>query len=290
MLDRILCALALISLLAAPTFAQEAPKQVTFGEKRDMDPMVSPDGSHLAFASDRTGHFNIFLVTFGKAGELQLTQSNKDDRYPNWSPDTRRIVFCSKRTGNGDIYEMSCDGSSGYLQLTDRVDLDEYPCYEAKRQGMIFASTPKRGLRLRPKMSVVFAKDKGQANNTVVLADGDEPRFSPDGTKIVFVSRRTKNNDIWLMNDDGGLQTQLTTDRKDDENPDFSPDGRKIVFASNRTGNFDIWVMDADGGNQRQLTTAPEDETQPSWSSGGYIYYTRRMGDRKSNIFRIKAP
>jgi len=277
-------------IMVTPVSAQEAPKQITFGDRRDMDPIVSPDGKHLAFASDRTGSFNIFLLTFGKAGVSQLTQSKKDDRYPSWSSDGRKIAFCSKRTGNGDIYEMDYDGSSGYLQLTDRPDLDEYPGYEITHGGMVFASAPKKGLRLRPKMSVVFAKDKGQANNTVVLAEGDEPRFSPDGRKIVFVSRRTKNNDIWLMNDDGTLQTQLTTDPKDDENPCFSPTGNKIVFASSRTGSFDIWVMDADGSNPRQLTTDPADEMEPCWSSGGFIYYVRQTGERSSNLFRIDAP
>lgn len=277
-------------MVAASALAQELPVQITFGNKRDCDPMVSPDGQHLAFASNRTGGFNIHLHTFGKSGVRQLTQSNKDDRHPNWSHDSKNIVFDSKRTGHGDIYEMSCDGGSGYLQLTDRPDIDLYPCYGKGDAGLLYATAPKKTVQLRLKTKVVYADSKGFANNVRELADGEEPRFSPDRRQVVFVSRRTKNKDLWLMGLDGGLQTQLTTHPKDDENPCFSPDGKEIVFASNRAGNCDIWVMNADGSNLRQLTSYPEDETQPCWSMGGYIYYTRKMGEGRSNIYRLKAP
>lgn len=280
----------LVGTLCVAALAQEGPKQITFGDKRDLDPVVSPDGDHLAFASNRTGSFDIFMLTFGKTGVFQLTQSTKDDRYPSWSPDSKKIVFYSNRTGKGDVYEMARDGSSGFLQLTDRTDLEEYPSCAPYGGGLLLARGPKKAFQLRPKMQVVLADEKGRANNARPLADGDEPRFAPNGKKIVFVSRRTKNNDVWLMNTDGTQQMQLTTDPKDDENPVFSPDGDGIVFSSNRTGNFDIWVMDADGGNQRQLTTHPADEKQPCWSVGGYIYYTRHEGETKSNIFRIDAP
>ena len=279
-----------LAFVAAAVGAQEMPTQITFGAKRDMDPMVSPNGDHLAFASNRTGEFNIFMLTFGKSGVFQLTQSNKDDRYPSWSPNSQKIVFSSKRTGKGDLYEMARDGSAGYLQLTDRQDLDEYASYTSDAKGLLYATAPKKVLQVRPKMKVVIADEKGRANSVRPLADGDEPRLAPNGRSIVFVSRRTKNNDIWLMERDGARQMQLTTDQKNDETPCFSPSGREIVFASNRTGNFDIWVMDADGGNQRQLTSDPADETQPCWSSGGYIYFTRKTAEMSSSIFRIAAP
>lgn len=275
--------------LTLSAWAQEAAIQITVGDKRDVDPCVSPDGNHLAFASNRTGSYNIYILTFGQSGIRQLTQSKKDDRYPSWSTDNKKVVFDSERTGHGDLYETAVDGSSGYLQLTDRADLDEYANYQPKGEGLLFASAPKRGI-IRSKMKVVFADRRGFANDARVLADGDEPRFSPDGKRVVFVSQRTKNKDIWVMNCEGGMQTQLTTDAKDDQNPCFSPDGKHIVYASNRAGNFDIWVMEADGGNVRQLTSGPEDETQPCWSVGGYLYFSKKLSDSHANIFRIKAP
>ncbi|MBI4560003.1 MAG: PD40 domain-containing protein [Candidatus Hydrogenedentes bacterium] len=287
---RVILANVLMAVVAAAAFGQTDVVSVTTGEKRDSDPMVSPNGKHLAFASNRTGNFDIYVLTFGQAGISQLTQSKEDDRYPNWSGDSKKIVFNSKRTGTGDLYEMSVDGGSGYLQLTSREDIDEYASYASKGDGLLFATCPKKMIQVRPKMSVVYAEEKGRADSARVLAEGDEARFSSDGKKIIFVSARTKNDDIWIMNSDGGMQTQLTTDPKDDRNPCFSPDGKRVIFASRRTGNFDLWVMDADGGNVRQLTTDPRDETQPCWSSGGYLYYTHKKSETQSNIHRIKAP
>jgi len=286
---RLFVACMLLSLAVGPAVsAQEAPKQITFGERRDMDPCVSPNGKQLAFASNRTGAFNVFLANLNddKMGFFQLTQGKKDDRHPSWSADSKKIIFNSKRTGSNDLYEMAADGASGFLQLTDRKDIEEYPSYGSGGSRLLFASAPDKAIQLRPKMTVCL-QEKGSVRP---LAEGDEPRFSPNGNKIVFVSHRTKNNDIWVMNPDGSQQTQLTTDSKNDENPAFSPDGKWIVFSSDRTGNSDIWVMGADGANQRQLTTDPADETQPYWSAGGYLYYTRRASETSSHIFRIKAP
>ncbi|MCC6155065.1 MAG: PD40 domain-containing protein [Candidatus Hydrogenedentes bacterium] len=270
-------------------FAQEDRTQITTGTYRDVDPMISPDGNSLAFASNRTGHFNIFIFSYKTSGTLQLTQSDKDDRYPNWSADGRKVVFGSNRTGKGDIYETSNDGSSGFLQLTDAALLEEYPNYPSDRRGLLYArDSTKSGFT--QKMQVILSDSLPASSNAVVLAEGDQPRFSPNGSRIVFVSHRTKNDDIWTMTREGSSQTQLTTDDKDDTDPYYSPNGSKIVFSSKRTGNYDIWVMDSDGGNQRQLTFDQADETQPCWSVGGYIYYTHKVSETASNIYRIKAP
>jgi len=64
--------------------AQQDVRQLTFGAKQDRDPVVSPDGNHLVFSSDRTGNYDLYIHTFGEAGVLQLTRSPKDDRDANW--------------------------------------------------------------------------------------------------------------------------------------------------------------------------------------------------------------
>ena len=276
------------TLVCVPATGQEVPLQMTEGIHRDVDPMISPDGDSLAFASNRTGNFDIWIYNYTKQVFLQISRSQKDERYPNWSADSTKVLFTSDQTGKGDIYETAVDGAAGNLQLTVSETLEEYASYRPGTQEMLYARSEKRGL-LRKKMAIVLT-DKPGATARMVVDDGDEPRFSPDGKHVVFVSRRTKNNDIWLTDTEGGALVQLTTSPKNDENPCFSPDGKQIVFASNRTGNFDLWVMDADGRNLRQITTDPADERQPCWSKAGYIYYTRDLSATVSNIWRIKGP
>lgn len=280
-------AIAAVAIIAAPSFGQETPKQMTEGRQKDFDPVMSPDGNSLAFASNRTGDFNIFVYDYRTGGFYQLTQSPKDDRYPSWSPDSRKLLFTSRRSGKGDIYEVSANGSGGNLQITQQDYLEEYASYQPRSENVMYVRPLKKGV-LRRGTEIVLADKSGR--NIRALSEGDQPRFSPDGKRIVFVSDRTKNNDIWMMNADGGNQQQLTFDPHADDNPAFSPEGRHIVFASNRTGNFDIWVMDTGGGNLRQITFDPADETQPCWSVGGYIYYRRQMSETVANVWRIKAP
>jgi len=94
------------------------------------------------------------------------------------------------------------------------------------------------------------------------------PSFSPDGTKIAFVSDRTGTRQIFSMNADGTNQTQLTN-VAENVFPSWSPDGTKIMFASNRTGNDDIFVMNTDGSNVQQLTNDPSLDDAAVWSPDG---------------------
>ena len=103
-----------------------------------------------------------------------------------------------------------------------------------------------------------------------VTTDGTNifPAFSPDGSKIAFVSTRTGSYQIFTMNADGTNQTQLTN-VAGNTFPSWSPDGTKITFGSNRTGNDDIFVMNADGSNVQQLTTDPGVDAGAVWSPDG---------------------
>jgi TolB protein len=75
----------------------------------------------------------------------------------------------------------------------------------------------------------------------------------PDGSKIVFTSKRDGNYEIYVMNADGSGQTRVTDDPAGDHYPTWSPDGTKIAFASKRDGDFDIYVMNPDGSGQTRL-------------------------------------
>jgi Tol biopolymer transport system component len=70
------------------------------------------------------------------------------------------------------------------------------------------------------------------------------PVWSPDGSRIAFVSNRSGGNyNIWTMSASGGSEVQLTNDPAADAGPAWSPDGSRIAFHSNRTGRYEIWVM-----------------------------------------------
>jgi Tol biopolymer transport system component len=97
------------------------------------------------------------------------------------------------------------------------------------------------------------------------------PSWSPDGTRIVFVSNRDDiNGEIYVMNADGTGVTRLTNNTFLDGSPAWSPLGNKIAFISQRlTNNLDIFVMNPDGTNQTRLTTHAGNESAPAWSPDG---------------------
>ncbi len=87
--------------------------------------------------------------------------------------------------------------------------------------------------------------------------------------RIAFVSDRDRNYEIYLMDDDGKNQRNLTNHPDRDLAPSWSPDGTRIAFMSERDGNGEIYMMDADGGNQQNLTNNPAGDWNPSWSPDG---------------------
>ena len=87
--------------------------------------------------------------------------------------------------------------------------------------------------------------------------------------KVVFVSERDGNQEIYVMNADGSDQTRLTDNQAIDTQPSWSPDGSQIAFSSDREGDWDIYKMSADGSSVVQLTDDPEDDAGPTWSPDG---------------------
>ena len=113
---------------------------------------------------------------------------------------------------------------------------------------------------------VMDADGGNQENLTNHPAHDGQPDWSPDGTKIAFVSSRDGNvSQIYVMNADGMNPIRLTDGPGGKGDPNWSPDGLKIAFDVGDWGNH-INVMDADGNNRERL----EDEAlSPSWSPDG---------------------
>lgn len=97
--------------------------------------------------------------------------------------------------------------------------------------------------------------------------------------KIVFVSQRDKDLEIYSMNSDGSEPLRLTTSPGDDYHPSWSPDKKRIAFVSRRDGTPELYVMNADGTAQTRLTTTPGSEYDPAWSPDGSTIVFGRSED-----------
>lgn len=127
-------------------------------------------------------------------------------------------------------------------------------------------------------------------NLTNNAADDVEPAWSPDGTKIVFVSNRPQEqqeggNYLYVMDADGSNVHQLTFE-KESKQPDWSHDGIQITYSN----KGDIYIIKADGSSQSvNLTNSPEKDEKPTWSPDGSQIAWLSGNDRKWNINVMKA-
>lgn len=86
-----------------------------------------------------------------------------------------------------------------------------------------------------------------------------------DGRRIVFVSDRDGNSEIYRMEDDGDTPENLSNSPSGDVTPYWSPDGEWIVFVSDREGDLDLYVMRSNGADPAPLVSEPSADRSPSW-------------------------
>jgi Tol biopolymer transport system component len=142
----------------------------------------------------------------------------------------------------------------------------------------------------------VHVMDANAATNDVVnLTNSDghsNPAYSPDGSRIAFVSGGPRGYDIFVMNADGSGRRQVTDTGPDatgraDSYPTWSPDGTQIAFVANNigpggdgSGDREIWMVNADGSERTLLTNNNSDDYYPAWSPLGnqiaYVNHTDR--------------
>jgi len=154
----------------------------------------SPDGKALAFVGERNGEFDIYSISTQGGEEKRLTTAKGLDDGPEYSPDGKYIYFNSVRTGHMQIWKMRADGSE-QEQVTNGELNDWFPHISPDGTQMVFISFPKeveghpenkdvmlRLMSLKDGKITVLAKLFGGQGTINV------PSWSPDGTKVAFVS------------------------------------------------------------------------------------------------------
>jgi Tol biopolymer transport system component len=236
--------------------------RLTTNDARDLFPAWSPDGSKIAFASDRDGNYEIYVMNADGTGQTRITTNGASDEDPAWSPDGSKIAFSSDRDGYAEIYIMNTDGT-GQTRLTTNVDVWEgVPAWSPDGTKITFTSERDGNFEIY----VMNANGSGQTRLTTNASWDSFPVWSPDGTKIAFSSDRDDGNyEIYVMKKDGTGQTRLTTNISKDGPPAWSADGTKIAFSSDREGNTEIYVMNANGSGQSRITTNEVEDYDPDW-------------------------
>ncbi|GMV35597.1 MAG: hypothetical protein AMXMBFR61_01050 [Fimbriimonadales bacterium] len=235
-------------------------RQLTTHPGADRNPSITADGTKVFFESDRTGTPQIWVINTDGTGERQLTFTSASETQPHVSRDGSMVAFVSNRFGNSEVLMMGPDGLN-QRRLTEHSAVDEQPQISPTGTHLCWVSTRADGRRH------VFRMDLSTGTiNQVTSGGGSEvdPRWSPDGQVIAFVSA---SGWIYTIKPDGTGVTPVLTGLPVRSQPDFSPDGQKIVYTADLGNNLDLYVANRDGtGTPVRLTNEPTFEMAPSVS------------------------
>jgi dipeptidyl aminopeptidase/acylaminoacyl peptidase len=279
------------------------------------DPRLSPDGRHVAYVVNRIDReangyrAAIWLAALdGSAEPRQLTSGERSDHTPRWSPDGRLLGFVSNRDGeaekaHGELYVLPADGGEP-RRLTEGTEGVDSIAWSPDSRRIAFVRRvrdeayeeederkrpPRRFSRVfykldsvgwtgdrRKHLFVVDLEDGGERQLTHGDCENDEPAWSPDGSRIVFTSRRGDRWDVEPLDalyelevdSEGSEPRRLTPPDESATMASFSPDGSLIAYRHEpEDGTYphhgQIAVMRPDGSDRRVLTASLDRQCTP---------------------------
>jgi TolB protein len=183
--------------------------------------VLSPDGKTIALTLSKDGNSEIYLIN-SKTGKIEkrLTNNSALDTSPSWSPNGKQIAFVSNRGGNPHIYIMNSDGTD-QKRITFQGTYNQTPQWSPNGDRLLFTARDERN-----KFDIFYIDLSDENKITRLTQDNgnnEEPSWSPDGEFIVFLSSRSGQYQVYIMDKDGKKTIQITNSKKRFYTPKWSP-------------------------------------------------------------------
>ncbi len=206
-------------------------RALTAGPAHDTSPVWSPDGKMIAFASDRYGHYDVYLISAEGGPARRLTTYSTDQIPTSFTPDSQFVLFSAHRMNTATASKFPL---GNWLPELYKVSIEE------GRASQLILTTPALHARHdRAARRILYENQKGY----------EDPWRKHETFSIA--------HDIFLYNADTGDHTKLTTFVGEDRDPVWAPDEQSFYYLSEMSGSFNIWRLPITGAQDQ----APEQIT-----------------------------
>ena len=238
------------------------PRRLTNHVGNDTNPRFSPDGTQVAFSSNRTGNADIYVMPIEGGTPRQLTFNTTGDTLANWTPDGEHILFASSRGTHpflNPLYKVPVAGG-----VPVPLDVDQGATGAISQDGTKLAFNRNRIPTTRKhyrgnRQADIWVQDL-QTEEITQLTDTDpkqhrshvhegDPMWGADG-RIYYTSERSGVFNVWSIAPDGSGATQVTNHERDGaQAAAISPDGRQIIYEN----EFELWKLAVPGGEPERI-------------------------------------
>ena len=232
-----------------------AVTQITDDMANDVMPAFSPDGKQIAFASDRTGNWDLYLMDATGGHAVQLTNDPTHEIHPTFAPDGTQLAYCSfgAQSGQWELVIINLENPATKHYIGHGL----FPNWSPTGNRLVFQRARQRGTRWFSIWTIDLENGQG-VRPTEIAASANAavitPDWSPDGQHVVF-------------------STVMDPDTNESRSP---------VQA-------DVWIATADGTERVNLTHSPFADLQPVWGTDGVIYFVSNRGKNAvENIWAVR--
>ena len=269
------------------------PVQMTSAVGVEDYPTWSLDGGRVAYESDQSGNWDIWVAQVGGGDPVNLTRDNEgNDRYPSWSTDEQQIAFVREEQA-GSLFSMSAVGGRPReirLPSDSLIERHSIPQWSADDSEIAVAVQRPTGKAI----AIVSLESLEARLVSIPPHEGSfsaDLSWSPDSRTFAYVDSvgNADLTQLWLIPSAGGEPTPVTDGRTRVFSPRWSSDGRRLYFVSNRGGAMDLWQRRVGEGQPvgelEALTTGMGIRRAAFSPDGSKLAYSK--GDRVSNVFRV---
>ncbi len=275
-------------------------------------PALSPQGDKVAFLSDRSDYFDIYLMSaidgkiISRLVKGQRTMDLEELHWLSpgltWSPDGKQIAFAAKK-GQYDVLHL-VDVKKRKIVTTYEFEFDGLysPVWSPKGDEIAFTAVQNG----ESDIYVYNLKTNRYRSITADRFSDLQPSWSPDGEWIAFTSDRGpyfndanapnlrmqdlnfRNRDLYCVNVKTKEMRRITQSEFSERDPVWSPDGKRLVYVSDQNGIFNLFETNLETQETYPITNILTGAFQPHWVNNNLVFTAFYQGGY--DIFLLKNP